>query len=428
MKISIIHLLAILLLLASCADKSNPPLEGKRINVLHYDLLKGEEASKFKIHASSQEVNNSWPISDIGQFTDIPTNITLQDNIKLSQKVNPRYFYPSYMDSAALVVSDIFYSYTGTTLAAYNLLTEKNLWSVSAVKTSDEKQDIIGGSIAYYKDVLYLSSGGRDFIAFEASSGKELWRARLPNVVRNIALVRNNQIYVSSTDNTVSCFNLSGKLIWRYDAPIYSLISSRLYIPSVSYGNKVITITTAGDLVVLNRHDGEELTQVNLAASSIIGDGSLAKGPIASPVLNKHNLYILTGESNLLKIDLENPAVVWQKSFAGAKSFWVTPEVVYILTEDNQLLAVEGGQGKIVWMIDLPKEPNNKDLDSFYGPVFAGNQLIVTNANGKFFTFSPYDGKLTSSNKTSLSFNRAPIVVNEKAYFIGTNGHVEIWK
>ncbi len=282
--------------------------------------------------------------------------------------------------------------------------------------------------MTYVNGVIYLSSGSRDLIAFEADTGKELWRFEAHNVVRHIALVNENQIYVNSTDNTLSCLSLDGKLLWRYNGVIYSLITSRFYVPNVVHHDKLITITTAGDLVVLNKYDGQEITQVNLATTSVIGDGSLAKGPIASPELIGNHLYILTGESDFLKIDLENPQILWRQNFPAAKAFWIADNTAYLLSDNNQLLALDNSSGKIIWAIDLPKDPKAKKLVEFYGPVFAGDQLILTSANGEFFTFSPKDGKLITNYKNNFSTNQMPFIVNDKAYFIGTNGNISVWQ
>ena len=436
MKFSVklfIQILLIISLLSSCADgelfgKKTPPLPGTRVNVLHYDLMKNENPNESKnISIPAQTVLSAWVCSDIGQFTELAENISLGNNLKLVNNFHPKNFNPSSLDSAILIVDNILYSYTKSTLAAYDLTKNRNLWSKEAVE-GKERNDVLGGSMTYANGVIYLSSGSRDLIAFEADSGKELWRFKAPNVVRHIALINENKIYVNSTDNTLSCLSLDGKLLWRYDGAIYSLITSRFYSPNIVYQDKLITITTAGDLVVLNKHDGQEITQVNLATTSIIGDGSLAKGPIASPELINNHLYILTGENDFIKIDLENPQILWRQNFPSAKAFWVADSTAYLLSDNNQLLAVDNSNGKTIWAIDLPRKQKAKELVQFYGPVLAGDMLILTSYNGEFFTFSPKDGKLISSYKNNFSTNQMPFIVNDKAYFIGTNGSISVWQ
>jgi outer membrane protein assembly factor BamB len=425
MKSIIIKFITIALILSSCSDKPEPPLKGNRVNVLHYDLMKDTPTLKTNIVLDKQIPLSSWNFSDIGQFTGLPTNISLNKDLKLAQKISlPQNSSSQY--SASLIANNIFYQYSKGTIYAYDLSAKKKLWYTDVVKPQ-EIRNILSGGMAYHDNVIYLSSGTRDFIAINSSNGKELWRFKNPNVVRHIPLIHNNSIYLSSTDNTLSCLNLEGKLIWRYDAPIYSLSVNRLYIATVFYEDKIVAVTTAGDLIVLNRHDGEELTQVNLATAGVIGDGSLAKGPISSPFLNKHHLYILTGESELVKIDLENPGISWRQNIPNAKSFWVADSTSYILTTDNQLLAIDNQAGKIIWVTNLIQKQDNKKLPIFYGPILAGDQLIINSAN-EFFTFSPIDGKLIAKYRNNLSSKRIPIAINEQLYFIGDRGHLEIWK
>ena len=423
----ILFLSLILPIFTSCTEKKLPPLSGVRVNVLHYDLQKEESKTKISIHLPEATNLLEWKTSDTNQYIGLPYNISLPENLTLKKKIYPNKFRPSGGDSAVMIIDGILYSYTKSVVSAYNIANKKTIWSSVAISGS-EKNDVLSGSMAYDKGKIYLSSGGRDFISFDSLTGKELWRYKAYNVVRHIPTIEDNKIYITTIDNTLSCLDMDGSILWRYDAPVFSLTSNHLYSPAIIYNDKVIAATTAGDLIILNNADGDELTQVNLATSSIIGDGSLEKGPIMSPLLDGSNLYLLTGESDLIKIDLNTPEILWRQTFPGAKSLWLTQELTYLITNTNQLLAITNTTGKLLWVIDLPKDPKSKKLNKFYGPIIANGKLIVTANTGEFFTFSPKDGSLLSSYQNRFSVNQMPIIVDNKAYFVGNKGEISIWQ
>lgn len=414
-------------LISACSEKKGPALKGERLNVLHYDLLKDISKVKVKIALPEQINTNAWSTSGTEQFSSIPLNIKLSQDPHFVEKTKLKNYSPSYQDSSIAIVDDVAFTYTKALLSAYDLKNKKNLWSIK-ILAGKEANEILGGSISYNNNVVYVSSGNRDFVAIDAKQGKELWRFKAHNVVRYIASIHDSKIYVTSIDNTLLCLNLNGNLLWRYDAPIYSLTNSHFYVPISNYENKAIGITTAGDLVVLDNNSGEELTQVNLATTSIIGDGSLYKGPTVSPFINKNNLFILDGEDDFIKIDLSAPEISWRQNFPNAKSFWVTDQVSYLITNDHQLIAIENDQGKIAWISKLPLSEKKKEQDQFFGPLLAGGQIIVANKKGDFYKFSPIDGKMIKSYKQDFVITQMPIVVNEKLYFVGKNGHLAIWQ
>ena len=423
----ILLLILILPIFNSCTEKKLPPIPGVRINVLHYDLQKEESKIKAPIHIPTTTNLLEWESSDSNQYNGLPYNISLPEKLSLRRKFSPSKFKPSGGDSAIMIANDILYSYAKSTLSAYKLSSNETIWSSVTIHGS-EKNDVLSGSMVYNQGKIFLSSGARDFIVFDALTGKELWRYKAHNVVRQIPTIKNGKIYITTIDNTLSCLDMDGAILWRYDAPVYSLTSNRLYAPTIFYEGKVVTSTTAGDLIILNNMDGEELTQVNLATSSIIGDGSLEKGPIMSPLLDGSNLYLLTGESDLIKIDLNTPEILWRQTFPGAKSLWLTQDTTYIITGTNQLLALTNTTGKLVWAIDLPKDPKNKKLQKFHGPIMANNKLIVTANTGEFFTFSPQDGSLISSYQNNFRINQMPIIIDNKMYFVGIKGEISIWQ
>ena len=221
---------------------------------------------------------------------------------------------------------------------------------------------------------------------------------------------------------------MSGNLLWLHDSASYALTRSRLYMPSLIHDNKLISITTAGDLVILNGHNGAELAQVNLATSEVMGDGSLSKGPMVSPMLDGNDLYVLLSGGELIKIDLANGEIKWRQNFVGAKSFWIAGNVSYLLTADHQLLAIENKAGQLIWAIDVAKDLEKKKKVEFYGPILAGDKLIITASNGDFFYYSPHNGSLISINKNKTAITQMPIITNDKMYLIGNKGQIAVWQ
>lgn len=422
---SIYLLLTILSILSSCSEKKQPPLKGERINVLHFDVLKDRISHDRHVVLPSPFLNSEWPSSDDGQVNFTADNLQLSSNLKPFKSFSLSKFSPKSQDSAIMIIDNMIYSYARGILAANNLEKNKLLWSAEVVNPR-ERTSILNGSMLYNNGIIYLTTGTKDLVAYNAKDGKELWRYTAPNVVRYIPYIYKNMLFINTIDNIIYCLNTDGKLLWRHDAPSYSIASHNVYSPNLIFNNQVFTLTTAGDLVILNKIDGEELIEVNLANTSIIGDGSLAKGPLNSPHLEDHFLYILTGESELIKVDLSIPGIAWRQNLPGAISTWITKQTSFILMDNNQLLALDNKDAKIIWSIDLPRKDPKKTAD-FYGPILAGGNLYLITSKGDLFSFSAKDGKLVNKYKT-IETNIAPIIVKGKLFVIGNSGKISIWQ
>jgi outer membrane protein assembly factor BamB len=413
-----------IIFLASCSEKKAPPLTGERVNVLHFDSLQDKKAAGKKVVLPAQATNNFWPASD-SQVNFLPENSYLAANLNLKSKLSLKKFYPNMQDSSVIIVGDMVYTYSKGTLSANDTAKNQLSWSVQLVNSKD-RSDILSGSIIYNDNLIFVATGTKDMVVVDAQNGKEKWRYTASNVVRYIPLINNSRIYLTTIDNIISCLSLDGNLLWRHDAAPFAIALDSVYAPTIIHDNKVFLATTAGDLVIIDNSNGEELLQVNLANISVIGDGSLAKGPISSPYLERNFLYILTGESELLKIDLQLPGVAWRQTFPGAVSTWITKDATYLLMDNNQLLALDNNDAKIIWVKDLPKR-NNKKSDEFFGPVLAGDNLYLTSAYGGLFAFNPTDGSFIKKYDASPS-KLAPLVVNNKMFVVSKNGKLEIWQ
>ncbi len=419
-------LLFILTAISACSEKQRPPLKGERLNVLKYDILQEKKKTNIKVVLPEQEHNNGWFSSDYHQSKFLSPNIKLAKELQLDKQLKLHRFNATSSDSAMVIVDNIAYTYSNSIASATDLKNSKLLWSVEIIK-DDEKKSIIGGSMAFYQDILFIATGTTKLAALSVKDGKQLWIYDAPNVLRYVPLIESNQVFVTTIDNTLLCLNKDGNLLWRYDAPTYSIAPDRLITPSFTFEDKLFTMTTAGDLVVLRKFNGEELMEVNLASASIIGDGNISKAPLNSPYLLKNKLYILTSESEIIKIDLTIPDIVWRQSFPGANSMWVTNKQTFVLMDNNQMAAIDNETSNIIWIVDLPKDPKNKEYLESYGPIVAGDLVYLVNEKGLLSAFSSYDGSLIKTY-TSEPTNIPPIVIDEKLYIIGKNGKINIFK
>ena len=89
--------------------------------------------------------------------------------------------------------------------------------------------------------------------------------------------------------------------------------------------------------------------------------------------------------------------------------------------------------GKTVWLAELPSFSNNRILGSknniqHYGPIIAGNQLIVASSDGFFRFFDPKIGVQKNKIKTKAGATTNPMIINQTLYLVTKDGKLRAFR
>jgi outer membrane protein assembly factor BamB len=144
--------------------------------------------------------------------------------------------------------------------------TGKEIWDDQGLK---EDTLILGGSVpAITMDRVVVGTASGEVVALSFGQGDRLWDRQLASMssidgeknFRHIhahPVVVEGHVYATSDSGQIACFELSsGDLVWTQD-------SGGMQTPIV-IGDTLITITTTGRCVALDRHTGKRFWEIAL--------------------------------------------------------------------------------------------------------------------------------------------------------------------
>ena len=92
-----------------------------------------------------------------------------------------------------------------------------------------------------------------------------------------------------------------------------------------------------------------------------------------------------------------------------------------MLTTDSEVVCVVRQSGRVRWVLPLPRFEDPQDLEdpiSWFGPVLAGDRLIVTSSTDDALSISPYTGELLGHLDLPGTPTVAPVVANNTIYIL----------
>jgi outer membrane protein assembly factor BamB len=96
---------------------------------------------------------------------------------------------------------------------------------------------------------------------------------------------------------------------------------------------------------------------------------------------------------------------------------------VYLVTLNAEVVCLSSRDGRVRWVQQLdrfrnPDSKRDKGLIVWYGPVLAGNRLILVSSHGQALSLSPYDGAMLGRQRLSGNANVPPVVANGVLYVL----------
>ncbi len=336
--------------------------------------------------------------------------------------------------AAAPVIADnkLFVTDVTAMVHAYAADTGATLWSTSIVDTKENPNARFGGGVSYDDGKVYATDGLGDVVALNAADGAQIWRVKPGGPLRGSPTIANGVVYVLSQDNQLFALNQdTGKVNWVQSGTLESQGVFGVAAPAASQGT-VVAGFSSGELNAYRYENGRVLWGDALSRTSITTSVSSLSDIDADPVIDEGRVYAVGQGGRMVALELDTGRRLWEQNFAGISTPWVAGEWLFVVTDDARLICLAKATGKARWIAQLQRFTNQKkkkgDQVTWFGPVLAGNRLILTNSLGQIAFVSPGDGSIQSTIDTKTSFSLPPVIANSTLYTLDEKGRITAYR
>ena len=336
--------------------------------------------------------------------------------------------------AAAPVIADnkLFATDVAATIHAYAADTGATLWSKSIVDTKENAGARFGGGVSYDDGKVYATDGLGDVVALNAADGSEVWRIKPGGPMRGSPTIANGVVYVLSQDNQLFALNQdTGKVNWVQSGTLESQGVFGVAAPAASQGT-VVAGFSSGELNAYRYENGRVLWGDALSRTSITTSVSSLADIDADPVIDGGRVYAVGQGGRMVALELDTGRRLWEQNFAGISTPWIAGEWLFVVTDDARLVCLARTTGKARWIAQLQRFKNQKKQKggqvTWFGPVLAGNRLILTNSLGQIAYVSPTDGSVQSTVETKGSFSLPPVIANSTLYTLDQKGRISAFR
>ncbi len=452
---------AIILLLPLTACESMPewigggeesaPLPGERISVLSYKtaLAVTNTHENITIKLPNKTVNKEWhfqgipPAENLSLSKKLDNNITVnigeeaEDDLRMTSSPIIAEGKIFILDGAGDIIArnvDNIKEEIWRVSVENNLEMEKDFFGLGlSFGSGKDKKVFLGGNISYNRGNIFVTTGRGIVAALSSKDGKILWQRSVKIPIRSAPIANNDKVFfITSSNQTYALDVNTGKTIWTH-AGVHEVTSIYGSPSPIISGESVITPYSSGELYSLSEEDGKVLWSDLLSSRANKYTSLISMNDInAIPVISKGKLYAVSSDGVLTAYNIASGDKIWRQEISALKTPWVAGNALFVLTTDNELVAVHASDGRIKWVTELysysksfMKFGSGKgDKIDWNGPILADGQLFINGSHGKMFIASAYSGTLVQEVNTIKDSYLPPIIVDNKIYILNNEAEL----
>lgn len=288
--------------------------------------------------------------------------------------------------------------------------------------THEDVNDVLGGGLTYDTGVVYATTGYGNLRALDVKTGKPIWNISVGAPVRSAPAVGNGMVIVLTADNQTLAFDVStGKPRWEHRG-IRETAGYFSTTAAVISEDIVVAAYSSGEVFALRAETGSVLWTDTLSSAVKTRAAAVFSGIDADPIVQDGVVVVTTASGEMQASALANGRPLWQQKVGAHTTPWSAGNALFVLSETHDIAALLKRDGMIRWAESLSvadsNNPNRDKTPPLYGPILAGNAVLVIDGNGILSTFRPTDGKRLSTFELAPDIASAPIIVNGALYYV----------
>jgi outer membrane protein assembly factor BamB len=253
----------------------------------------------------------------------------------------------------------------------------------------------ICGSPVIDGPMLYaaLSKDEKTLIAFDLSSGKTKWEAKLGGIESSPLLI-GEKLYVVTLAGELYCLNKSiGTTIWSYRDPDEYTVA-QVHSSPVSDGRAIVFCRDDGAVFAVDARSG-----------MLKWRAKVRKSIFATPSIRGDILYVGALDSAFYAFDASTGTLRWARTLDGRifSSQAVGDEYVYGGTGNGTFYCLNRFTGSIIWRYTTQAAIGA-------APVISGNIVYVGSSDKTLYAFDCASGKLVWNWKGEGRIKSAPLI------------------
>lgn len=283
----------------------------------------------------------------------------------------------------------------------------------------EDVDDVLGGGLAAGDGVIYATTGYGTLLAIDGKTGKTKWKTKVGAPVRGAPCYADGLVFVLTADNQTLAFTAeTGGARWEHRGIRESAGYFATTSPIANDGI-VVAAYTSGEIFALRAETGSPLWTDSVSSQVKTRASAVFSGIDADPLVQDGVVVVMSAGGVMQASALLNGRPLWQQKIAGHQTPWSAGNAIFLISDTHDVAALIKRNGAVRWATSLAESDGIRDTTPpLYGPILAGNAVMVVDTNGYMRAFKPQDGKLLGEYELADGIITPPVIAGGALYVV----------
>jgi outer membrane protein assembly factor BamB len=314
----------------------------------------------------------------------------------------------------------IFFDKKGSIIRYNN--NKKILWKKNHYSKAEKKQKPKLSFVLDAENLLVTDSVAK-YYSININTGELNWSKNNTYPFNSDIKKHKDKFFVIDYKNTLRCYEIkNGNECWNLKTEdSFTISNSKLSLIIVD--DLVVFSNSIGDITAADIETGLIIWQLPTQSSSIINETYNFK--ISKLVSDGSSIYFSNNKNEFYSIDLKNGIINWKNEISSNITPVITGNLIFTVSEDGYLLAIEKNKGNIIRVTDLLNNYKLKKRKNIQpvGFVIDDTTLYLANSDGKMILADLSAGNIKETVKVSGDFISRPFIFSQNLFVI-RNGSI----
>ncbi len=282
--------------------------------------------------------------------------------------------------------------------------------------------------ISHFQNHLIVTSGTNKIININIDKFEINWEKEISNIVRSSLEVDQYHIYISTIDNVLLALDKhNGSIVWKneLDSKQTSIYGSG-YLTVVE--NFLLFTSSLGETVAIDKNNGKTLWLDKINLNNIYASEYDVFDSELKPIIDSNNYISWNYSGNITSYNISNGIRNWLINIRPITNLWLNNDMVFTVTLDHKIIALDKNNGKLIWLKDLADYKKIKQEDfneaNISGIFILNKKLAILSKSGRLMLVDPLNGEYLSKHRFTKNVISLPYVSNEALFLQDKFGNI----
>jgi len=256
---------------------------------------------------------------------------------------------------------------------------------------------LISGGVGADAKLVVVGTLKGDVLAFDATTGKELWKTRTSSDILAAPAVANGLVVVRSGDSRIFAFDAAdGRRRWVYQRTTPAL-TLRSNVGVLLGDGSILAGFPGGKLVAIGSGNGAALWEGTVAQPKGATELERIADVTSAPALIGRHVCAAAFQGRVACFDSKSGSPLWAKELSSRAGLDIDDRYVYVSDDKGNVLAFDRDSGGSIWKQD------KLALRGLSRPLAFGSRVAVADVEGVVHLLRREDGAIAARLTTDGS-------------------------